>query len=174
MHGQLFTSDFLREGIRETHEWNAAENEFVSFRQAIRALFSTLPIETVLNEVQTEDDVILPVLAALGWTQHLRQQTANSKGRHDVPDFLLFATPDAKQTARSESNPDRRNRHGTLIVEAERWLRPLDRDDGTDPLDTGTPSSQMLRYLSRVEVASDRGLQWGVLTNGAVWRLYWQ
>lgn len=32
----------------------------------------------------------------------------------------------------------------------------------------------MLRYLSRSEVASDRAIQWGVLTNGAVWRLYWQ
>ena len=32
----------------------------------------------------------------------------------------------------------------------------------------------MLRYLSRVDVASDRAVKWGVLTNGAVWRLYWQ
>ena len=38
----------------------------------------------------------------------------------------------------------------------------------------GTPSSQMLRYLSRAEVASDRAVQWGVLTNGSIWRLYWQ
>ncbi len=40
--------------------------------------------------------------------------------------------------------------------------------------DPDAPSSQMLRYLSRVDVASDRALKWGVLTNGAVWRLYWQ
>jgi hypothetical protein len=32
----------------------------------------------------------------------------------------------------------------------------------------------MLRYLSRVDVASDRAIKWGMLTNGAVWRLYWQ
>ena len=61
-----------------------------------------------------------------------------------------------------------------MIVEAKRWLRPLDRGDSTDALDPGTPSSQMLRYLSRVEVASNRAVQWGVLTNGAIWRLYWQ
>jgi hypothetical protein len=32
----------------------------------------------------------------------------------------------------------------------------------------------MLRYLSRVDVASDRAVKWGMLTNGAVWRLCWQ
>ena len=32
----------------------------------------------------------------------------------------------------------------------------------------------MLRYLSRVEVASEKRIQWGVLTNGRHWRLYFQ
>ena len=32
MHGQLFTSDFLREGIRETAGWNDAGFPFVAFR----------------------------------------------------------------------------------------------------------------------------------------------
>lgn len=53
-------------------------------------------------------------------------------------------------------------------------MRPLDRGDATNRLDPGTPSNQILRYLSSVEVASDRAVRWGILTNGAVWRLYWQ
>src|SRR3546814_14530337 len=32
----------------------------------------------------------------------------------------------------------------------------------------------MLRYLSRADVHSDRRIQWGILTNGRLWRLYWQ
>lgn len=174
MHGQLFTSDFLREGIRETPGWNEAENDFVAFRAALQRSLSHVAVGTTLNEAQTEDEIILPVLAALGWTQHLRQQTANRSGREDVPDFLLFASPEKKRAALDERHADRRYRHGALIVEAKRWGRPLDRGDSSDPLDRGTPSSQMLRYLSRVEVASDRAVQWGVLTNGSVWRLYWQ
>lgn len=174
MHGQLFTSDFLREGIRETPGWNAAEADFIVFRATIQHLLAGLDEKSVLNESQTEDEVILPVLAALGWTQHLRQQTANRSGRADVPDFLFFALPEAKKLALAEKQPDRRYRHGALIVEAKRWQRPLDRGDNTDPFDPGTPSSQMLRYLSRAEVASDRAMQWGMLTNGAIWRLYWQ
>ena len=176
MHGQLFTSDFLREGIRETAGWTAAEAGFIEFRERVPRIFASLRTDTALNEAQTEDEVILPVLAALGWHDWLRQATANNRGRSDVPDFLLFDSAEAKQAARAERQPDRRYRHGKLILEAKRWLRPLDRGshEAGDLADPGTPSSQILRYLSRAEVASDRAMQWGVLTNGAVWRLYWQ
>jgi hypothetical protein len=176
MHGQLFTSDFLSEGIRETPGWTAAEAGFVAFREKVLRLFAGLRGSEALNEAQTEDEVILKVLAALGWTEFLRQATASRSGRADVPDFLFFASPEAKQAARAERSPDRMYRHGALVVEAKRWGRPLDRGSGidADALDPGTPSSQMLRYLSRAEVASDRAMQWGILTNGATWRLYWQ
>jgi hypothetical protein len=174
MHGLLFTSDFLREGIRETRGWMAAEAEFLVFRDAVARIFGELGNADTLNEAQTEDDAIIPVLAALGWTDSIRQANTSRAGRHDVPDFLLFASAEAKRAARAESRDERRYRHGALIVEAKRWGRPLDRGDNTDPLDAGTPSSQMLRYLSRVEVVSDGAVQWGILTNGRIWRLYWQ
>jgi hypothetical protein len=174
MQGQLFTSDFLREGIRATPGWNTAEPGFVAFREAVGPIFSGVSANTTLNEAQTEDELILPVLAALGWNQHLRQQAANRTGRADVPDFLLFESEAAKRAALAERKPDRRYRHGAVVLEAKRWQRALDRGDNVDPLDSGTPSSQMLRYLSRAEVASDRALQWGMLTNGGIWRLYWQ
>ena len=32
----------------------------------------------------------------------------------------------------------------------------------------------MLRYLSRAETLSERRIQWGILTNGRLWRLYYQ
>jgi Eco57I restriction-modification methylase len=118
--------------------------------------------------------VILPVLSALGWTQWMRQTNTSQQGRYDIPDFLLFASDAEKAAARAERQDERRYRHGKLIVEAKRWGRPLDRGDRNDPLDPGTPSSQMLRYLSRVEVASDRAIEWGILTNGRLWRVYWQ
>ncbi|MDO8597113.1 MAG: hypothetical protein Q7R45_10870, partial [Sulfuricaulis sp.] len=98
----------------------------------------------------------------------------SSTRREDVPDFLLFPSEEAKQAARAEKRDDRRYRHGIAIIEAKRWMRPLDRGDATNRLDPGTPSNQILRYLSSVEVASERAVRWGILTNGAVWRLYWQ
>lgn len=174
MHGLLFSSDFLAEGIRLTPGWMQTEPAFVRFREAIAGIYRDLRTDTTLNEAQTEDEVILKVMAALGWTQSLRQATANAAGRLDVPDFLFFADADAKRAARAESRLDRRYRQGALILEAKRWQRPLDRGDSREPLDSGTPSNQMLRYLSRAEVASEGAVRWGILTNGAVWRLYWQ
>jgi hypothetical protein len=174
MHGLLFTSDFLHEGIRQTRGWNTAETEFLTFREALGRIFRDLDLGTSLNEAQTEDEIIVPVLAALGWTDTLRQPNTSPSGRHDVPDFLLFESAEAKRAARAERSDDRRYRYGKVLVEAKRWGRPLDRGDSADPLDAGTPSSQMLRYLSRVEVVSDGAVQWGILSNGRVWRLYWQ
>ena len=48
---------------------------------------------------QTEDDLIWPVLARLGWTASLRQQNLSAYGRVDVPDGLLFADEAAKDQA---------------------------------------------------------------------------
>ena len=140
MHGLLFSTDFLLEGIRKTPGWQSSEQAFLEFRDAIGSIYGSLRNDTDYNEAQTEDEVILPVLKALGWDQFLRQQTANRSGREDVPDFLLFANREAKDTSKTD-RADRRYRHGLLIIEAKRWGRALDRGDNTDPLDSGTPSN---------------------------------
>lgn len=64
-----------------------------------------------------------------------------------------------RRQALKEKREDRRYRHGTAIVESKRWMRALDRGDTTDRLDPGTPSNQILRYLSAAEVASDRAIR---------------
>ena len=174
MQGKLFTQDFLREGIKETDAWKCLDsNELTRFRKCIGAIFDTFPPDSQANEAVTETEIVFKVLEALGWAS-LPQQTASSKGRQDVPDVLLFADTATKQAALAERKDEQRYRHGAAIVECKRWRRPLDRGDRTDPLDANAPSNQMLRYLSRVEVASERAIQWGLLTNGRYWRLYFQ
>ena len=88
--------------------------------------------------------------------------------------MLLFPDAQAMRIARAESRDDRRYRHGVAILEAKHWMRPLDRGDVAQATDPGAPSSQMLRYLGRAEVVSDRAVKWGLLTNGGLWRLYFQ
>src|SRR3546814_2762148 len=134
MHGLLFTSDFLREGIRHTRGWMDAETEFLAFREAIGRLVAELGDDVSFNEAQTEDEVIVPVLAALGWTDFIRQATTSQSGRQDVPDFLLFASTEAKRAARSERNDSRRYRHGHVVVEAKRWGRPPRSEEHTSEL----------------------------------------
>lgn len=175
MQGNLFARHLLEEGIRETPAWRRLSDDRVEeFRRAVERLFVGFPVTGTPNEAVTEQDLILPMLAALGWTDVLPQQGASGSGRTDVPDQLLFANADAKAAAQQERGDDARYRHGTSFVESKRWQRPLDRGQMGDALDSGTPSAQMLRYLSRAEAASDRRIQWGILTNGRHWRLYWQ
>ncbi|MDP4029856.1 MAG: Eco57I restriction-modification methylase domain-containing protein [Gallionella sp.] len=176
MDGKLFSQDFLLDGIKATPIWEALPDDDLDiFITDLKRIYAPLAADSQLNEANTEADIIEAVLGLLGWNGlTLKQVTASSTRREDVPDFLLFPSEEAKQAARAEKRDDRRYRHGIAILEAKRWMRPLDRGDATNRLDPGTPSNQILRYLSSVEVASDRAVCWGILTNGAVWRLYWQ
>ena len=84
--------------------------------------------------------------------------------------MLLFADADAKKRAGREKGPAR-YRHGLAIVENKAWALPLDRGP-PDLFNRNAPSSQMLRYLTRVEIESNGAIQWGILTNGKTWRLF--
>lgn len=174
MQGQLFSQNFLMFGIQETSPWKELGlNEVTRFEDALRAILERFNDKTSLSEAETESEIINKVLKLLGWENDiLPQVNLSSKGREDVPDMLLFSSDQHKEQALAEREPWRRYRHGIAILEAKRWMRPLDR--GADRADSTAPSSQMLRYLSRAEVASDRAVKWGILTNGVVWRLYWQ
>ena len=179
MQGQLFSQDFLLRGIALTPPCQAVQQEnaveFAEFLQSLQRIFAARQADSFLNEAQTEQEIIDPVLTALGWGDGIfAQVNLSSKGRSDVPDRLLFASAAAKATAMALLKVDPRYRHGLAILEAKRWLRPLDRGDGSNAFDPDAPSSQMLRYLSRAETMSDRAVKWGILINGAVWRLYWQ
>ncbi|MDR2366018.1 MAG: hypothetical protein LBD68_09255, partial [Zoogloeaceae bacterium] len=176
MQGQLFSQDFLLRGIRETPPWEAlGDDELSRFRGALQGVYAGLGADSVMNEAQTEQIVIEKVLVALGWEEnYLPQVNLSGKRREDVPDVLLFPDAPSRARALAESRDDRRYRHGVALLEAKRWLRPLDRGDEREALDPGAPSSQMLRYLSRADVVSDGKVKWGILTNGALWRLYWQ
>jgi hypothetical protein len=176
MNGQLFTQDFLLNGIRTTPVWTALdEATFDAFAKQLRAVYGPYTTASVLNEAITEDEIIVKVLALLDWSDlTLRQVASSNARREDVPDILLFPDAAAKRAALKERRDDRRYRHGIAILESKRWMRPLDRGDATDRLDPGTPSNQILRYLSRVEIASEGAVRWGILTNGAIWRLYYQ
>jgi hypothetical protein len=170
LQGGLYTQDFLERGICEEAAWKAVTDaEVAATRSQLAALLKKFAAGHKPNEGVTETDLIYPVLAVLGWSDVLVQQQVSTRRRDDVPDALLFADADHKAAAGKEKEPANRYRHGLAVVEAKRWLRALDRADSQ-----GTPSSQMLRYLRRAEEASDGKLEWGILTNGRQWRLYWQ
>ena len=170
--GSLFSSDFLTDTISTTPEWPALTNDLCAGAiTQLSNVFGHFPISQQPNESQTEDDLIWPVLSLLGWSDALRQQNLSSKGRDDVPDGLLFGDREAKTRANSNPEEWRRYAFGSAIVESKRWLRPLDRRSGKRGEETA-PSTQMLRYLRRIDDVTSGTLRWGILTNGTKWRLY--
>ena len=170
--GSLFASDFLCDAITGLPDWQELDDASLEdLEAALRAICDRFPIGGSPNESQTEDDLIWPVLARLGWTASLRQQNLSAYGRVDVPDGLLFADEAAKGQANGFAEEWRRYELGLAVVESKRWLRPLDRRSGRAGEETA-PSTQMLRYLRRVDDLTTGKLRWGILTNGARWRLY--
>jgi hypothetical protein len=167
--GSLFTNDYLVEAITATAAYEAVDVD--ALRAQLTDIAEAFPQDHRTNESQTEDDFIWPVLGALGWSDWLRQQNLTVTGRDDVPDGLLFADGDAKGLANAQTDQWRRYAHGLAVVESKRWARPLDRASGRD--EATAPSTQMLRYLRRIDDLTGGQLRWGILTNGTKWRLYW-
>lgn len=173
MPGQLFTQYFLTDGIKETDDWISSASQpesFAVFKDKIRQLLGSLSQSVEPNEATTEQDLIRPVLESLGWTDYLPQQSTS--GGEDIPDHLLFSDADSKARAAARQNSNDRYLDALLVQESKRFGLPLDMRDGDRNLKSSTPHGQILRYLSTADNVTDGRLRWGMLTNGAVWRLY--
>lgn len=173
--GTLFTEDFLNEGIQGTDTWrNVAPESLGAFRAALQLIFKQVADPTRLNEAQTEDRIVKPILDSLGWHGcYWVQERLETKGRANVPDYLFFGKPEDFAQADSQRSANQRYPFAIAVGDAKAWAIDLDRRGSGAGLNE-TPSGQILRYLSRAETQSDRKVQWGLLTNGRHWRLYYQ
>ena len=167
IRGALFSRFFLDDGIRETDAYRALTSATVAaFADKVRADWASLSSMAKPSEAETEGVFIYPTLDALGWT-HLPQQTPG-RGRSDIADALLFATPQDRAAAMTMPAATRFQR-GAVVVENEARTTALDRASGKGE----APSSQILRYLIAADAQSNGAVRWGLLTNGRSWRLYW-
>ncbi len=171
--GNLFTRDYLLEGIVRTEQWAAlSQQDLDALKGRLAALANAFLANANPNEAQTERDFIYPVLQVMGWAEMVQPVLA-PKGRKLVPDALLLADPEAKARAAAEPEQWKSFQHGLAILEAKRWDHYLDRAGASGPHE-GAPSTQMLQYLSRVDVQTGGKVRLGILTNGVKWRLYFQ
>jgi len=168
--GSLFTQDYLVDGITDTALFKAVKADAI--RSKLIAIFQGFPHKTGPNEATTETDLIWPILDVLGWSDYLTQQNLSARGRVDVPDGLLFIDADAKTKANEFADESKRYQFGAAVIESKRWGRALDRVDARKDDGKDTPSTQLLRYLRRIDDLTNGDLRWGILTNGIKWRLY--
>ncbi len=167
--GALFTEDYLKEGVRRHAGHAACLEQAPAFADWLSGLLGKVGDPAALNEAQTEDQIIRPILERLGWAGLRVVQAAAA--RHDVPDYLLFPDDEAFTTAGPLSSPEK-FRHAIAVGDAKAWKIGLDQRGG-GAAHNETPAGQVLRYMDRAAQRSAR-CRWGVLTNGRVWRLYWQ
>lgn len=169
--GSLFTYYFLTEGVRQSPDYHALdETQLTQLLQTLQDRYLQFRKSEEPDEADTEDDLVQPILDGLGFS-YLRQKKPGI--RAERPDYLLLESESIRQQALKDKA--RRFQLGISILEAKRLERPLDhRGEPQDVSDPGTPSSQILRYLSSAEVESNGRILWGILTNGRLWRLYYQ
>ena len=170
MTGQLFTDYFLTAGIKATEEWRESDAAFAAFRATLSARYRQFSSHQQPNEATTEQELIRPVLEALGWTDHLPQQ--GTTGNEDIPDNLLFIDAASKGRAAGRPNPQERYQDAAVVEESKQFGLKLDAITKAPGQHSKSPHSQILQYLSTAEIASESRIRWGFLTNGGVWRLY--
>jgi hypothetical protein len=165
----LFSQHYLDYRIQECPEWHL---DIISDFEKLNKLYlSKKAILPTLNEAQTEDVFIKPVLDILGFS-NIPQVVTRGKGRAERPDYALFANENERDIAYSFQNNETAFYGRVLVIaEAKYWERPLSKVSANDKRDifkNENPSFQISSYLTGT------GVDWGILTNGREWRLYYR
>jgi len=164
----LFSEHFLTARLKDSADWR--EDAEPVRRQLLHLYEEKKALLSGANEAQTEEEFIKPVLKILGFAYSVQPKTTGSGGA-EHPDYVLYASEGDKTHAVSGGSEERLFAPALAIGEAKYWERDLDKKRRGDEREIApsavSPSFQIARYLEAT------GVEWGVLTNGREWRLYW-
>jgi hypothetical protein len=95
----LFSDHFIQEHLPAWKEWGV-EAELIPFRNGLKALDEAKKHFLVeMNEAQTEDEFVKPVLELLGYEDSYIVQASTKLGKQTSrPDYALFLTRRPKTT----------------------------------------------------------------------------
>ena len=87
----LFSDHYLKERLPEREEWKV-DSKLATFRDELLALYQAKKsILSHLNEAQTEDEFVKPVLDLLGYKDSYIVQASTKSGKQTSrPDYALF------------------------------------------------------------------------------------
>ena len=163
----LFSNYYLDALIVEQLQW-AATPDIESDYAAIKDLFTAVaPNAAHLNEAQTEHEFIQPLLEQLGHVFEVQPALQTAQGTKR-PDYAFFASSEMHNAAQPHINTNQFFNTAIAVGDAKAWSRNLDRkgQGRGDPFNNQNPNYQIDFYLR----GADK--DWGILTNGAQWRLY--
>ncbi len=164
---QLFSDYYLDQILPQRADWRLLVDESAAALAKVRAIYAAFAPSSI--EAQTEDDLIKPVLAALGHSVEVQAALKTPDGTKK-PDYIFYRDLAARDANKNKTLDDRLPTQGALAVgDAKFWDRPLDvaiKTKSGDPFTNKNPSYQIAFYIQHA------GLDWGILTNGRRWRLY--
>ena len=166
----LWSEAFLASEITEQPEYQAVLDEPTEFEQfvaTLRELLASMSGVHTADEALTIQLVIEPALRALGWPQTLPARQLTSR---DEVDLTLFESDAARESSLTASERDQ-VLQSAGVVECKAWGRDFDAP-GTGARPGETAAQQIQRYLLIAGTDSDEAVRWGMLTNGARWRIY--
>ena len=164
---QLFSDHYLNTILPERPSWKmlAAEAEVVL--SALQQLFAGYTPSD--KEAQVEEELIRPVLRQLGHTFEVQPSLETPDGTK-TPDYMFYHDQAALVSNKKKKlNETLLQGRALAVGDAKYWDRPLDvslKRAGGDPFNNKNPSYQIAFYMQH------SGLDWGILTNGRLWRLY--
>ena len=159
----LFSTYHLEKIIME----QASDELELTYEQIKQIYASIAEFADNLNESQTEDEFIRPVLKILGHTFGVEPVLRTSQGTKQ-PDYAFFTDHESLDQAHRHINTNAFFSTASAIGDAKAWTRNLDKKLGGpgDPFSNSNPNYQIDFYIRT------SGLTWGILTSGKLWRLY--
>lgn len=164
--GNLFSEDSLVD-LSEYPEWEL-DDEIEAARDEIEDLYEKREsiLTDELSEAETQYEWISYVLRALDFCFSVVELTPEgTKELNDRPDFTLFASADAFSAARERRGTADFFDNALAVMRGVAWGESLDMVEDEEGREYN-PAMDVDRFIR------DTGVEWGILTNGRIWRLY--
>lgn len=181
---QLFSDHYLGTILRNRQDWQALAAQAEPTMSAIADILAKYQPSNI--EAQVEDQLIKPVLLALGHTYEV-QPSLDTPENTKRPDYVFYRDTAALNANKGATLTDDLPKQGAFAVgDAKYWDCPLDKVErqrgagkstfaalsvnstgaGAGKAKERNPSAQIAFYILHT------GLDWGILTNGRKWRIY--
>ncbi|MGC9515811.1 N-6 DNA methylase, partial [Methanocrinis sp.] len=159
----LFSNHYLENQIKAAPEWARSDHE-VAFGKIKKIYERESAFVGNLSESQLEDRLFRSLFAVILPSYEVQGATKS----REFPDYAFFPDREARDRAQAGKDTESFFKEAFAVGEVKRWDAELDRF-GKDRQDKRrNPSFQIWLYLHETEPA------WGILSNGAKWRLYRQ
>jgi type I restriction-modification system DNA methylase subunit len=173
---KLFSNYYLAYKLPERLLWRSLEARARQAFEQIKEAYQDMAVANLFsakNEAETERVFIRPSLKALGFKCFSVQPSLDSYDARLKPDYAIFPNRESYEAAQ-QNREDMRIFYGKAVAigEAKYWARPMNDRDPNDTVDHSDATKQIVGYLRDVAEWTDGKTNWGILTNGKLWRLF--